>query len=110
MREGTPAQILQMLLQQKWKLQKGELDMIVMQHQFVYELNGKMKTLESSLVVKGEDEKLTAMSKTVGLPMAIATKLLLTGKINTRGVQIPTTAEFYQPILSELKEYGILFH
>lgn len=110
MREGTPAQILQMLLQQKWKLQKGELDMIVMQHQFVYELNGKMETLESSLVVKGEDEKLTAMSKTVGLPMAIATKLLLTGKINTRGVQIPTTAEFYQPILSELKEYGILFH
>jgi saccharopine dehydrogenase-like NADP-dependent oxidoreductase len=110
MREGTPAQILQMLLQQKWKLQKGELDMIVMQHQFVYELNGKMATMESSLVVKGEDEKLTAMSKTVGLPMAIATKLLLTGKINTRGVQIPTTAEFYQPILKELKDYGILFH
>lgn len=109
-REGSPAQILQLLLMQKWKLQKGELDMIVMLHQFTYELDGNTERIESSLVVKGEDEQLTAMSKTVGLPMAIATKLLITGQIKPRGVQIPITPEYYIPILSELKNYGVLFH
>ncbi len=107
--QGSPALALQKLLQEKWKLNKGELDMIVMQHQLTYSLNGKTKKRISSLVVKGENEVYTAMAKTVGLPMAIAVKLILQNKIKARGVVIPLTREFYEPILKELKKYGIEF-
>ncbi|MBX7203947.1 MAG: saccharopine dehydrogenase NADP-binding domain-containing protein [Bacteroidia bacterium] len=107
--QGSPATALQKLLQQKWKLGKGELDMIVMQHQLTYTLNGKTKKRISSLVVKGEDEVYTAMAKTVGLPMAIAVKLILQNKISARGVVIPLTKEFYNPVLKELKKYGVEF-
>lgn len=106
---ASPAQILQYLLQQKWKLNKGELDMIVMHHEINYELNNRNNSITSSLVVKGEDEVLTAMAKTVGLPMAIAAKLLLKGSITSRGVCMPVTKEFYEPILAELETFGVKF-
>lgn len=111
---ATPAQILQSVLQHKWKLNAGELDMIVMKHQIKFEkINSKSEKekceIGSELVVKGEDEVLTAMAKTVGLPMAIATKHILQGTIKARGVWMPVTPEFYNPILNELEEYGIRF-
>jgi len=109
LKEGSPALILQMLLQQKWKLNTGELDMIVMHHQIKYELGSEKLDVSSSLVVKGENEVLTAMAKTVGLPMAIAAKLLLSGNIKARGVVMPITAEFYEPILAELETFGVKF-
>jgi saccharopine dehydrogenase-like NADP-dependent oxidoreductase len=108
--EVTPAQILQNVLQQKWKLNTGELDMIVMKHQIKFEIRNSKFEIESELVVKGEDEVLTAMAKTVGLPMAIAAKHILLGSIKSRGVHIPLTEEFYNPILSELENYGIRFN
>jgi saccharopine dehydrogenase-like NADP-dependent oxidoreductase len=49
------------------------------------------------------------MAKTVGLPVAIATKLILEGKINEKGVKIPTSKEIYIPVLKELSENGINF-
>ena len=61
------------------------------------------------MVALGEDQTYTAMSKTVGLPVAIATLAILNGKIKTPGVQIPITKEIYTPILEELKSYGINF-
>ena len=107
--EATPALILQNLVQQKWKLKSGELDMIVMQHILSYDLGGKIFDVKSSLAVKGEDEILTAMAKTVGLPMAIAAKLLLTNQLKSRGVMMPISKEFYEPILSELETFGVKF-
>jgi len=106
---ATPAQILQHLLQQKWLLEKTDLDMIVMKHEIAFELNNKNKKINSTLVVKGEDKTYTAMAKTVGLPMAIACKLILQNKIKAKGVQIPITTEFYKPILAELALNGIEF-
>ncbi len=106
---ATPAQILQYLLQQKWLLEKTDLDMIVMKHEIAFELNNKKQKINSTLVVKGEDKTYTAMAKTVGLPMAIACKLILQNKIKAKGVQIPITAEFYKPILAELAKNGIEF-
>jgi saccharopine dehydrogenase-like NADP-dependent oxidoreductase len=106
---ATPAQILQQLLQQKWSLENSDLDMIVMKHEIEYSINNKKYKANSTLIVKGEDKTYTAMSKTVGLPMAIATKLILQNKIKARGVVIPITQEFYQPILHELAKNGIQF-
>jgi len=107
--EASPAQILQELLERKWLLKPGDKDMIVMQHEFVYELKGKTHQLFSSLVVKGDDQVYTAMAKTVGLPAAIAVKLILTGKLKLSGVQIPTIKEIYEPVLGELGTLGIRF-
>ena len=86
-----------------------DLDMIVMYHLFGYELNGKNHATESYMVIKGEDRVHTAMAKTVGLPVGIAAKMILNGKISTPGVHVPIKKEIYEPVLVELEEYGIQF-
>ncbi|TKD65400.1 saccharopine dehydrogenase family protein [Flavobacterium sp. ASW18X] len=106
---ATPAQILQHILEQSWTLAQNEKDMIVMYHKFGYELNGQKYQIDANMVVKGEDKTYTAMAKTVGLPVAIATLKILKGEITTPGVQIPIAKEVYQPILKELEEHGIIF-
>ncbi|MEM9886892.1 MAG: saccharopine dehydrogenase C-terminal domain-containing protein [Bacteroidota bacterium] len=106
---ATPALILEQLLLEKWKLEEEDKDMIVMQHEFEYELGGKKKLLKSNLTLKGEDSKNTAMSKLVGLPLGVFTKLLMQGKIKSKGVHIPVMQEVYEPVLEELKDYGVVF-
>ena len=84
--------------------------MIVMWHKVKYfTKDGKYKNVQSSLVCEGENRKYTAMAKTVGMPLAIACKLILTKKISQTGCILPTHPEFYQPILKELENYGITF-
>ncbi|GGD21958.1 saccharopine dehydrogenase family protein [Hyunsoonleella pacifica] len=109
LKNATPAQILQKILTDSWTLSKDDKDMIVMYHKFGYELNGKKHQLDANMVVIGKDQRYTAMSKTVGLPVAIATLAILNEKITSPGVQIPITKEIYQPILKELKKFGISF-
>jgi len=106
---ATPAQALQKILSDSWTLKSDDKDMIVMQHLFGYEINGEKRQIESSLVVIGEDQTFTAMSKTVGLPVGIAALKILKGEIKTHGVQIPIAKEIYKPILKELAENGIQF-
>ena len=109
--EGTPAQLLQALLEPKWKLKQDDKDMIVMQHQFEYALPGKKsEKLNSSLVVIGKDDQHTAMALTVGLPLAITVKNFLTKQFSLSGVQIPTKKEIYLPLLKELEEHKIIFN
>ena len=107
--KATPAQILQKILMDSWTLSEDDKDMIVMYHKFGYTLNGKKYQIDATMVTLGEDQTYTAMAKTVGLPVAIATMAILNGKIKTPGVQIPITKEVYTPILEELKAYGINF-
>lgn len=110
LKNASPAQILQHLLEEKWKLKGDDKDMIVMQHQFVYSDKDKhQKQIVSSLVVKGDDQIYTAMAKTVGLPLAIASKLILQNKLKVSGVVIPTIKEIYNPVLEELETMGIKF-
>lgn len=109
LKNATPAQILQKLLEEKWALDKEDKDMIVMQHKFGYVMDGEEKNITSSMVFIGKDHENTAMSLTVGLPAAIAVKLILTGKITATGVHIPVTKDIYEPILDELKTLGIEF-
>ena len=110
LKDATPAQILQKILMESWTLKAEDKDMIVMYHKFGYELNGEKKQIESNMVVIGDDQTYTAMAKTVGLPVAIATLKILNGEIKTPGVQLPITKEVYEPILKELEEYGIHFN
>nr|WP_321248187.1 saccharopine dehydrogenase family protein [uncultured Psychroserpens sp.] len=109
LKNATPAQILQKILMDSWTLEEDDKDMIVMYHKFGYELNDKMYQIDSTMVTIGEDQTYTAMAKTVGLPVAIATMAILNEKITTPGVQIPITKEVYDPILKELEGFGIQF-
>jgi saccharopine dehydrogenase (NAD+, L-glutamate forming) len=109
LKEATPAQILQKILMDSWTLEDDDKDMIVMYHKFGYELNREMHQIDSTMVAKGDDRTYTAMSKTVGLPVAIATLAILNEKITTPGVQIPILKEIYEPILNELEDFGIKF-
>jgi saccharopine dehydrogenase-like NADP-dependent oxidoreductase len=109
MENASPAQILQAICEKKWTLGSEDKDMVVMQHQFEFSQNGKQKKLNSSLLVFGDDPRYTSMAKTVGLPVAIATKLILSGAIKSTGVKIPTSKDIYVPVLKELEENGINF-
>jgi saccharopine dehydrogenase-like NADP-dependent oxidoreductase len=110
LRDATPAQILEHILCNKWALEPGDKDMLVMWHKFIYRPKNQDPTLlTSSMVVIGDDPVNTAMAKTVGIPLGIATKMVLTGQIRLTGVYIPTIKEIYEPILQELEGYGIGF-
>ena len=106
--KGSPAQILEHLLKKKWTLDASDHDMIVMWHKFNYYENGVEKQIESNMIAIG-DETSTAMSKTVGLPLAIVAKLIMQGKINLSGVHTPTQKEIYEPVLAELEQIGFEF-
>lgn len=105
----TPAQALQAILEPCLKLEEGDKDLLVMLHLFEYELDGKSFSLQSTLVVSGQDPLHTAMAKTVGLPVAIACKLMLEDRIPDCGVLMPIKQSIYEPIMEELKLFGIEF-
>ena len=109
LKKATPAKMLQKILEDSWTLEENDKDMIVMQHIFGYEINGQKQQIESSLIVLGENQTYTAMSKTVGLPVGIAALKILKGEIKTPGVQLPISKEVYEPILKELENYGVRF-
>lgn len=109
LKNATPAQMLEKILSNNWTLQPEDKDMIVMYHKIGYEINGEQKQIDSTMVCLGDDQTYTAMSKTVGLPVAIATLKILNGEIQTTGVQLPISKEVYLPILAELEKYGVVF-
>ena len=111
LKDATPAQILEHILCQKWVLEPGDKDMLVIWHKFIYREKGKKTPtlLTSSMVVTGDDTLNTAMSKAVGLPLGIAVKMVLSGQIKLEGVYIPTIKEIYEPVLRELAIHGIAF-
>ena len=106
---GTPAQIIEALVTDKWVLRPEDRDMIVMWHRFDYEMNGVRKARTSSLSLEGKDSVFTAMSDTVGLPMALAVKPLMAGTFGTTGVDVPMSKTYYDPLLKGLADLGIRF-
>lgn len=105
----SAADVLQFILEKKLALETDDKDMVVMVHEIDYEADGMKTSIMSSLVVTGENNVHTAMAKTVGLPLGIAAKLLLQGKLKETGLHIPITAAIYTPVLKELEEHGIKF-
>ena len=110
LKRATPAEILQMILERKWTLNEDERDMIVMWHKFIYEVKGEEKELHTSMVFEGEDSLHTAMSKTVGLPLAICVEMMIKGEFKEKGVVRPLMKELYLPVLMKLRDHGITFN
>jgi len=105
----SAADILQFIIEQKLVLEPTDQDMVVMMHEIEYLLNGTVKTVKSSLIVKGNDNIHTAMAKTVGLPLGIAAKLILEGRIVETGLHIPIVPSIYGAVLEELRKHGVRF-
>jgi len=108
-KDGTPAELLQKILMDRWSLDESDKDMIVMWHKFGYILDGKRMGIEASMVHLGKDQIYTAMSDTVGFPVAICAEMILNGTIKSKGVQLPIQEEIYLPVLEKLAEYGVRF-
>lgn len=106
---ASPAQLLEVILSRKWKLAPEDKDMLVMYHDFEYTYKNENHRIIASMVHIGVDQNRTAMANTVGLPIGICAKNILAGKIKVKGVLRPLSNEVYEPILEELKDYGICF-
>ena len=104
---GSALDVIAAKLLEKLQYEEGERDMIVLQHEFVASYPNRKEKITSTLIDFGIPGGDTAMARTVGLPAAIGTKLILQGEIELKGVQVPVVPEVYKPVLTELAEQGI---
>lgn len=107
--KNNPLDYLNVLSLKKMSMAPGDRDMVVMLHEFVAEYPDKKEYITSTLVDYGIPNGDTSVARTVGIPCAIAVKMVLLGKIDLKGVHIPTKPEIYNPILDELEEHNIKF-
>lgn len=108
----TPTAVMVDLLHKKLKMEKNDRDMVILHTEAeAFYKNGKNKREKTilTLIEEGEKDGFTAITKTVGLPVAIGIKLILSGKISLTGCYIPTVPEIYKPVLKELKKEGLKF-
>jgi len=111
-RGETAAAMLVKLLEQKLPLGDDGRDVVVLVHEFEVDYPGTDRPpqrITSTLVSEGEAGGFTAMSRTVGLPTAIAVKLVLDHKLPLTGCLIPTHPAIYEPVLREIAEHGLCF-
>ena len=92
---------------EKMQYDRGERDMLLMHHDFIAEFGAKKEGITSTMVDYGIPDGDSSMARTVSLPAAIATAMVLDRKIDLKGVIIPVTPEVYEPVLAELKTLGI---
>jgi saccharopine dehydrogenase (NADP+, L-glutamate forming) len=103
----TPLDILAARMLDKMAYQPGERDMLIMQHEFVAEYPDRQEEITSTMIDFGIPDGDSSMARTVGLPAAIATRMILQGEITLTGVQVPVVPEIYEPVLAELQRLGI---
>lgn len=94
-------------MEAKLRYEPGERDMLVLLHDFIAEYPGRTEHITSTMVDFGIPHGDTSMARTVSLPAAIATRLILEGQIKLTGVHIPVLPEIYEPVLDELEQMGI---
>ena len=109
MSKGTNADVLLGLMQEKMTYKDHEKDMIIVHNEAIVEFDNRMEKRIATMKVEGRPFGHSAMSRAVGLPAAIASRLILEGTIRSKGVLKPITEEIYKPILSELAENGYKF-
>lgn len=106
----TPAEALVHLLKSRLRLAAGGRDLVILVHRLVFERpDGSRGEVVSTLREWGEPGGMTAMARTVGLPMALAVDRILAGEIGLVGTHIPTHPAIYDPIMDALEAEGIEF-
>jgi saccharopine dehydrogenase-like NADP-dependent oxidoreductase len=95
------------LFEEKLQYAPGERDMIVMHHDFIAKYTDRKERITSTMIDYGIPNGDSSMSRTVALPVAIASRMVLNGTIDLTGVHRPIIPEIYNPILEELKSLDI---
>ncbi len=108
--DNTYLDVLASRMLKKMGYAPGERDMLVMQHEFVAEYSNRTEKTTATMIDYGIPGGDSSMSRLVGLPAAIAARMVLQGEINVTGVHVPMIPEIYQPVLAELATMGISFH
>ncbi len=105
----TYLDVLAQRMLEKMQYAPGERDLLVMQHEFVVDYPDRTEKTTSTLVDYGIPNGDTSMSRLVGLPAAIAARMVLQGEIDLTGVHVPTVPAIYEPVLKELAALGVQF-
>ncbi|XP_045114141.1 alpha-aminoadipic semialdehyde synthase, mitochondrial-like isoform X6 [Portunus trituberculatus] len=88
--------------------QAGESDLVVLRHEITANWpDGSTEVKGITLVEYGNPNGYSAMARTVGLPAAMCTKMVLGGEIQTRGCVLPLKRDIYQTVLARLRQEGI---
>ena len=109
MSKGSNADVLLGLMQEKMSYEEHEKDMIIVHNEAIVEFENRIEKRMATMKVEGRPFGHSAMSRAVGLPAAIASRLILEGAIRAKGVLKPITEEIYKPVLVELAENGYKF-
>ncbi|CAG8951969.1 hypothetical protein HYFRA_00000704 [Hymenoscyphus fraxineus] len=105
---GNPLDSLCATLEKKMQFEEGERDLVMLQHKFVIEnKDGSKETRTSTLVEYGDPKGYSAMAKLVGIPCGVAVKQVLDGTISEKGILAPMSSKLNDPLMAELKKYGI---
>ena len=107
--DNTYLDVVASLMLVKMGYAPGERDMLVMQHEFIAEYPDRTEKITSTMIDYGIPNGDSSMSRLVGLPAAIASRMILQGEINLTGVHVPMIPEIYRPVLAELSTMGISF-
>jgi len=106
------AEAMTQLIDMQLAFDEDSRDMVVLYHSLEAKYpgeNNRKEHISTTMLHYGDSEGFTAMAKSVGLPAAIAAKLILNGEVPITGCLMPTHPLIYQPILKELEEHGFLF-
>ncbi|MFC1852177.1 saccharopine dehydrogenase C-terminal domain-containing protein [candidate division CSSED10-310 bacterium] len=107
---GTAVDVLTDLMTRRLEYAAGERDLVILHHDFLAEYPTKKEKITSTLIDNGIPHGDTAMSRTVGLPAAIAAALIVRNEIKLTGVRIPVDGEVYNPVMKELVALGVDFN
>ena len=107
--DNTILDVLASRMLSKMDYAPGERDMLVMQHEFVAEYADRTEKTTSTMIDYGIPGGDSSMARLVGLPAAVAARMILQGEINLTGVHVPMIPEIYKPVLAELATMGISF-
>jgi len=106
--KDSPLDILAEQMESRMAYKPGERDMLIMQHEFVAQYTDHREAITATMIDYGLPHGDTSMSRTVGLPAAVAVRMILQGELaGLTGVHVPVIPEIYEPVLAELAELGI---
>jgi saccharopine dehydrogenase-like NADP-dependent oxidoreductase len=106
--KDTPLDVMVARMEAKMAYDPGQRDMLIMQHEFVAEYPNRKEVITATMIDYGIPHGDTSMARTVGLPAAIAVKLILQGEFSgLAGVHVPVIPEIYEPVLEELARLDI---
>lgn len=105
---NTPLDTLSLYLSSRLAFERNERDLVILRHEVgIRWPDGRREERGINFVVYGQPQGHSAMAMTVGKPAAIATKMILDGEIQERGVLLPFTPDIYRPMLQRLRTEGL---